>query len=69
MTTPTRLGWDDLEALVPELRQAHPRVDPRAMSDDELRELARGLDNFDPGRGDGTPGDFEALRAMWHWGV
>ncbi|MGH9034267.1 MAG: hypothetical protein ACRD0O_00755 [Acidimicrobiia bacterium] len=64
------VGWQDLDTLVDALRDANPRVDPRALNDAELKELAEQLEGFDgsaappPG-----PGDVEALRAMWHWGV
>ncbi|MGH8972390.1 MAG: Fe-S cluster assembly protein IscX [Acidimicrobiia bacterium] len=63
------LGWQDLDALVDALRDANPRVDPRALDDNQLRELAERLEGFDPGGTTPGPGDFEAMRAMWHWGV
>ena len=61
--------WDELDGMVDALRDANPDADPRAMADDELRALAHRLPDFDAGGGDGTAGDIEALRAMWHWGV
>jgi FeS assembly protein IscX len=61
-------SWTDLEDLVDALRVEHPRADPRALSDAELRELAEGLPGFGGGP-EPTSGDIEALRAMWHWGV
>lgn len=61
--------WDALDGMVDALRDANPDADPRAMADDELRALARRLPDFDEGGGDGSAGDIEALRAMWHWGV
>lgn len=63
------VGWQDLDALVDALRDAHPRADPRALDDAELAELAGKLEGFDPGGTQPGPGDFEAVRAMWHWGV
>ena len=63
------VGWQDLDALVDALREANPRVDPRALDDNQLRELAEQLDGFDAAAATPGPGDFEALRAMWHWGV
>jgi Fe-S-cluster formation regulator IscX/YfhJ len=64
----TTISWSDLEGLVGALRAAHPRVDPRALDDGELRALIDGLDGVDTTGAPG-PGDFEALRAMWHWGA
>jgi FeS assembly protein IscX len=61
-------SWTDLEDLVDALRDEHPRADPRALSDTELKELAEGLPGFSGGP-EPTSGDIEALRAMWHWGV
>ncbi len=64
------VGWQDLDTLVDALRDANPRVDPRALDDGALRELAEQLDGFDASGGPSPgPGDVEALRAMWHWGV
>lgn len=63
------VGWQDLDTLVDALRDANPRVDPRALDDAQMRELAEQLDGFDPGSAAPGPGDFEAMRAMWHWGV
>jgi FeS assembly protein IscX len=63
------LSWSDLEGLVDALRSAHPRVDPRALDDDELGGLVQGLDGFNPSGATAGPGDYEALRAMWHWGA
>lgn len=63
------LSWADLEGLVDALRAAHPRVDPRALDDDELGNLVRALEGFDPSGTSAGPGDYEALRAMWHWGA
>ena len=37
--------------------------------DIDLRALARKLPDFDPAGGEGSAGEIEALRAMWHWGV
>jgi FeS assembly protein IscX len=66
----TTFSWADLEGLVDALRAAHPRVDPRALDDAELAALVEGLDGFDAGAGpDAGPGDYEALRAIWHWGA
>ena len=64
----TTISWSDLEGLVDVLRAAHPRVDPRALDDTELKSLVDGLDDVTVS-GDPGPGDFEALRAMWHWGA
>jgi len=64
----TTISWSDLEGLVDVLRAAHPRVDPRALDDPELQSLVDGLDGITVS-GDPGPGDFEALRAMWHWGA
>ena len=63
------IGWEDLDGLVDALRQAHPRVDPRALDDSELQGLIAGLEGAGPGIGEGRAGDYEALRAMWHWGA
>lgn len=64
----TAISWSDLEELVDVLRAAHPRVDPRALDDGEIQALVDGLDGVEVS---GTPGsgDYEALRAMWHWGA
>lgn len=62
------ISWSDLEELVDVLRAAHPRVDPRALDDEELGALITGLDGVAVS-GDPGPGDFEALRAIWHWGA
>jgi len=62
------ITWSDLEGLVDALRAAHPRVDPRALDDGELGALVEGLDGITVS-GDPGPGDYEALRAMWHWGA
>jgi len=64
----TAISWSDLEELVDVLRAAHPRTDPRALDDGELGALVAGLDGVTVA-GDPGPGDFEALRAMWHWGA
>jgi hypothetical protein len=64
----TTISWSDLEGLVDALRAAHPRVDPRARDDGELAALVEGLDGFTVSGVPG-PGDYEALRAMWHWGA
>jgi Fe-S-cluster formation regulator IscX/YfhJ len=64
----TTISWSDLEGLVDVLRAAHPRVDPRALADAELQGLVDGLDGVSVS-GDPGPGDFEALRAIWHWGA
>ena len=64
----TTISWTDLEGLVDVLRVAHPRVDPRALGDTELRGLVDGLDGVEVSGAPG-PGDFEALRAIWHWGA
>ncbi len=64
----TTISWSDLEGLVDVLRAAHPRVDPRALDDGELGSLVQGLDGITVS-GDPGPGDYEALRAMWHWGA
>jgi Fe-S-cluster formation regulator IscX/YfhJ len=64
----TTISWTDLEALVDVLRAAHPRVDPRALDDAEVQALVDGLDGVETS-GSPCPGDFEALRAMWHWGA
>jgi len=63
------VGWHDLEGLVDVLRDAQPRVDPRALQDKEVQGLVEGLPDFESGGSPPGPGDFEALRAMWHWGV
>ncbi len=65
---PTTISWTDLEELVDILRAAHPRVDPRALDDGELGALVAGLDGVEVSGAPG-PGDYEALRAMWHWGA
>ena len=65
----TTISWSDLEGLVDALRAAHPRADPRALDDDELAVLVGALPEFDPSGPDAGPGDYEALRAMWHWGA
>jgi FeS assembly protein IscX len=65
----TTINWSDLEGLVDALRAAHPRVDPRALDDGELGALVEGLDGFDAAGAAPGPGDYEALRAMWHWGA
>ncbi len=66
----TTISWGDLEGLVDALRAAHPRVDPRALDDAGLAALVEGLDGFDAASGpEARPGDYEALRAMWHWGA
>jgi FeS assembly protein IscX len=65
----TTISWRDLEGLVDALRAAHPRVDPRALDDGELAGLVGALPEFDPSGPDAGPGDYEALRAMWHWGA
>jgi len=64
----TAIDWSDLEGLVDVLRTAHPRADPRALDDGELGALVEGLDGVTVS-GDPGPGDYEALRAMWHWGA
>ena len=64
----TTISWSDLEDLVDVLRAAHPRVDPRALDDTELGSLVDGLEAVKVS-GEPGPGDFEALRAMWHWGA
>jgi Fe-S-cluster formation regulator IscX/YfhJ len=64
----TTISWSDLEGLVDVLRGAHPRVDPRALDDAGLQALVDGLDGVTVS-GDPGPGDFEALRAIWHWGA
>jgi hypothetical protein len=64
----TTISWTDLEGLVDVLRSAHPRADPRALDDGELQALVAGLDGVET-TGTPGPGDFEALRAMWHWGA
>ena len=64
----TTISWTDLEGLVDVLRAAHPRVDPRGLDDGELGALVAQLDGVTVA-GDPGPGDFEALRAMWHWGA
>ena len=64
----TTINWSDLEGLVDVLRAAHPRVDPRALDDLELGDLVTKLDGVTVS-GDPGPGDYEALRAMWHWGA
>ena len=63
------VGWKDLDGLVDALRAANPRVDPRALDDGQLNELVEMLEGFNGTGGEPGPGDFEALRAMWHWGV
>ena len=65
----TTISWRDLEGLVDALRAAHPRVDPRALGDDEVAGLVGALPEFDPSGPAAGPGDYEALRAMWHWGA
>jgi FeS assembly protein IscX len=65
----TTINWSDLEGLVDALRAAHPRVDPRALDDKELGSLVEGLDGFTGSGAAPGPGDYEALRAMWHWGA
>jgi FeS assembly protein IscX len=65
----TTISWSDLEGLVDPLRAAHPRVDPRALGDAELADLVEALDGFDASGPAAGPGDYEALRAMWHWGA
>ena len=62
------ITWSDLEGLVDALRAAHPRVDPRGLDDAELGALVTDLDGVTVD-GQPGPGDFEALRAMWHWGA
>jgi hypothetical protein len=64
----TTISWSDLEGLVDVLRGAHPRVDPRALDDGEVQALVDGLDGVTTSGAPG-PGDYEALRAMWHWGA
>ena len=64
----TTITWSDLEGLVDVLRAAHPRADPRALDDGEIGALIDGLDGIQISGAPG-PGDFEALRAMWHWGA
>lgn len=64
----TTINWSDLEGLVDVLRAAHPRVDPRALDDGEVQVLVDGLDGVATSGAPG-PGDYEALRAMWHWGA
>ena len=64
----TTISWSDLEGLVDVLRAANPRVDPRALGDDEVQDLVDGLEGVETSGAPG-PGDFEALRAMWHWGA
>ena len=63
------LGWDDLEPLVIAMAESNPDVDPRALSDADLRSLAATLEGFEAARGEGTTSAIEAARAMWHWGV
>ena len=63
------ISWTDLEDLVEALRRENPRVDPRALDDNELNALVEALPGFEPGDRKGGPGDFEAMRAMWHWGA
>ncbi|HEV7864888.1 MAG TPA: hypothetical protein VGR20_19460 [Acidimicrobiia bacterium] len=66
----TTISWNDLEGLVDALRAAHPRADPRALDDGALGALVDGLEGFDSSSGAAPgPGDYEALRAMWHWGA
>lgn len=65
----TTISWSDLEGLVDALRAAHPRVDPRALGDDEVAGLVGALPEFDPSGPEAGPGDYEALRAIWHWGA
>jgi FeS assembly protein IscX len=65
----TTISWGDLEGLVDALRAAHPRVDPRRLEDGELDGLVVGLDGFDASGAAAGPGDYESLRAMWHWGA
>jgi Fe-S-cluster formation regulator IscX/YfhJ len=64
----TTISWTDLEGLVDVLRAAHPRVDPRSLDDGEVQSLIEGLEGVETSGAPG-PGDFEALRAMWHWGA
>ena len=68
-TVTTTISWSDLEGLVDALRAAHPRVDPRALDDGELAALVEALEAFDASGAAAGPGDYEALRAMWHWGA
>lgn len=63
------LGWNDLDGLVDALRVAHPRIDPRALDDTELNKLVEGLDGYEASGYQAGSGDFEALRATWHWGA
>jgi FeS assembly protein IscX len=63
------VSWGDLEAMVDALRDAYPKVDPRALDDAGMRELAAKLAAFDSSGGEGSAADLEAARAMWHWGV
>jgi FeS assembly protein IscX len=67
--TTTTINWGDLEGLVDALRVAHPRVDPRALDDAQLAALVEGLEGFSASGPAAGPGDYEALRAMWHWGA
>lgn len=64
----TAISWSDLEDLVDALRGAHPRVDPRALDDKEIQTLVDNLDGVEVSGAAGA-GDYEALRAMWHWGA
>ena len=64
----TAISWSDLEDLVDVLRSTHPRVDPRALDDREIQALVDGLDGVEVA-GSAGAGDYEALRAMWHWGA
>lgn len=65
----TTISWSDLEGLVDALRAAHSRVDPRGLDDAELGDLVEALPGFDASGAAAGPGDYEALRAMWHWGA
>jgi Fe-S-cluster formation regulator IscX/YfhJ len=60
--------WTDLESLVGDLRRAHPDVDPRGTTDDEMRSLISHVANGSTS-GELSVADLEAVRAMWHWGV
>jgi hypothetical protein len=64
----TAISWSVLEDLVDVLRGAHPRVDPRSLDDNEIQALVDGLDGVEVSGSPGS-GDYEALRAMWHWGA
>ena len=65
----TTISWADPEGLVEALRAAHPRVDPRGLDDTELASLVGALEGFDPAGPTAGPGDYESLRAVWHWGA